>query len=502
MSKLTLQELESHLWGCANILRGKIDSADYKHYIFGLLFFKRLCDVWQEEYDEKMEIYHNKELASDPEEHRFHIPTGHSWADIRKHSTNIGEHLNIAFRTIEDNNLKLKGIFQDVDFNNKERFPDPTLEQLLQHFDKISLKKAEVEADMLGNAYEYLIAQFASSAGKMGGEFYTPKKIVTLLAEVLQTEEGMTVYDPTCGSGGMLLESFHYLERQGKNPRSLSLYGQEMNLNTWAICKMNLFLHDIDDAFIERGDTLRDPKHRVSEESNALKTFDRVVANPPFSLKNWGIESWKDGDAFGRDTYGCPPKSYGDLAFVQHMAASLNQKGKMGVVLPHGILFRGGAEGKIRQGFLQDDRIEAVIGLASNLFYGTGIPACILIINNNKPEKRKGKVLIINGSEDFLEGKNQNTLSDENVSKLSKAFEEYKDVDLFCRVVELSEIEENDYNLNIARYVQTTEPEPTIDVKEELKTLKKLITQRDEAEEIMLSYIKELGYDSDSDSNV
>ena len=288
MSKLTLQELESHLWGAANLLRGKIDSSEYKTYIFGLLFFKRLCDVWDEEYEEKMAIYYNSELAADPEEHRFHIPLGHTWKDVRKHSIDIGTHLNIAFRTIEDNNLKLRGIFQDVDFNNKERFPDSTLEQLLQHFDKVSLKNTEVEADMLGNAYEYLIAQFADDAGNKGGEFYTPKMVVLLIVECLKPEEGMSVYDPTCGSGGMLLECFHHLERNRKNPRSLTLYGQEMNLTTWAICKMNLFLHDIDDAFIERGDTLRDPKHCVSEESNALKTFDRVVSNPPFSLKNWG----------------------------------------------------------------------------------------------------------------------------------------------------------------------------------------------------------------------
>lgn len=253
-------------------------------------------------------------------------------------------------------------MFQDVDFNNKERFPDATLELLLQHFDRYRLRTCDVEADMLGNAYEYLIAQFADDAGKKGGEFYTPKMVVRLIAACLQPQEGMTVYDPTCGSGGMLLECAHALERQGKNPKSLTLYGQEMNLNTWAICKMNLFLHDIDDAFIERGDTLRTPKHTLSAESKALRTFDRVIANPPFSLKNWGHEVWKNGDPYARDTYGCPPKSYGDLAFVQHMAASLNSAGKLGVVLPHGIL--------------------------------------------------QGHVLIINGAEEFQEGKNQNTLSE------------------------------------------------------------------------------------------
>ncbi len=496
MPKLTLQELESHLWESANILRGKIDSSDYKHYIFGLLFFKRLCDVWEEEYTDRMQTYGDEDMARDAEEHRFHIPEGHFWSDVRKHAVNIGEHLNSAFHAIEDANLRLKDIFQDVDFNNKHRFPDATLELLLQHYDKIRLRKCDVEADILGNAYEYLIAQFADDAGKKGGEFYTPKMVVRLIVECLKPEEEMSVYDPTCGSGGMLLESFHHLERMGMNPKSLNLYGQEMNLNTWAICKMNLFLHDIDDAFVERGDTLRDPKHKVSEESNALKTFDRVIANPPFSLKSWGYKDWKDGDKFGRDKYGCPPKSYGDLAFVQHMAASLNQNGKMGVVLPHGILFRGGAEGKIRQGFLQDDRIEAVIGIATNLFYGTGIPACILIINNNKPVDRKGKVLIINGTEDFVDGKNQNTLSDENIKKLSDAFEKYEDIERFCRVVDLSEIEENDFNLNIARYVQTTEPEPPVDVKAELQTLKELLVQRDDAEAVMMDNLRELGYDS------
>jgi type I restriction enzyme M protein len=496
LSTITLQQLESHLWGAANILRGKIDSSDYKHYIFGLLFFKRLCDVWEEEYEKKMEIYQNDEMAADPEEHRFHIPKGAFWKDIRKHSTNIGEYLNAAFRAIEDANLRLTGVFQDVDFNNKQRFPDATLELLLQHFDKHRLRKVDAEADMLGNAYEYLIAQFADDAGKKGGEFYTPKMVVRLIVECLQPQEGQYIYDPTCGSGGMLLECFHYLERHGKNARSLNLYGQEMNLNTWAISKMNLFLHDIDDAFIERGDTLRDPKHRVSEESNALKTFDKVIANPPFSLKNWGHDEWQNGDKFGRDTYGCPPKSYGDLAFVQHMEASLNAGGQLGVVLPHGILFRGGAEGKIRQGLLQDDKIEAVIGLASNLFYGTGIPACVLIINKNKAAERKGKVLIVNGSEQFVEGKNQNTLSDENVKKLSDAFHAYEDEERFCRVVDKKEIEENDFNLNIARYVQTTEEEPPIDVKAELKELKDLMAKRDEAEQVMMGYLKELGYDS------
>ncbi|MBU6427711.1 MAG: type I restriction-modification system subunit M, partial [Cyanobacteria bacterium REEB65] len=376
---MTLALLESHLWGAADILRGSIDSADYKHYIFGLLFFKRLCDVWEEEYEQRLRDFNDADLAADPDEHRFHIPAGHFWRDVRKHTTNIGEHLNNAFHAIEDANLRLQGVFQDVDFNNKERFPDATLERLLQHFERYRFRHEDVEADMLGNSYEYLIAKFADDAGKKGGEFYTPKMVVRLIVECLRPQEGMSVYDPTCGSGGMLLEAAHYLERQWQNPKTLHLYGQEKNLNTWAICQMNLFLHDIDDAFVMRGDTLRDPKHLAAEGSKALTTFDQVMANPPFSLSEWGHDEWKTGDKFGRDRYGCPPKSYGDLAFVQHMVASLKQDGMAGVVLPHGILFRGGAEGKIREGLLKDDLVEAVIGIAPNLFYGTGIPACVLI---------------------------------------------------------------------------------------------------------------------------
>jgi len=494
VAKLTLPELESHLWGAANILRGKIDSSDYKHYIFGLLFYKRICDVWEEEYEARLAEYGDEEMALDPDEHRFTIPKKHFWKDVRKKSTNIGEHLNRAFHAIEDANLRLRGVFQDVDFNNKERFPDAVLERLLQHFDRYRLRNADVEADMLGNAYEYLIAQFADDAGKKGGEFYTPKQVVKLIVECLDPKEGMEICDPACGSGGMLLECFHYLQNRKKNPKSLHLHGQEINLNTWAICKMNLFLHDIDDAFIARGDTLRDPKHLVSQNSRALKTFDRVIANPPFSLKEWGVEVWSPGDPWARDTYGCPPKSYGDLAFVQHMAASLKSDGKLGVVLPHGILFRGGAEGKIRQGFLEADRVEAVIGLAPNLFYGTGIPACVLVISNKKPAARKGRVLIVNGAEAMVAGKNQNTLSDDNVARLVSAYRKFEDEEKFCRVVSVGEIAQNDFNLNIARYVQISEEEARVDVKKELKELQRLSEERATAEKKMMKHLKELGY--------
>lgn len=465
--ELTQQQLESHLWGACDILRGSIDSGDYKHYIFGLLFFKRLSDVWQEEYKARLDEFDDEELAKDPEEHRFHIPEGSFWKDVKGKSKNIGASLNAAFRAIEDANLKLKDVFQDVDFNNKRRFPDATLEKLLQHFDRYSLKKADVSADMLGNAYEYLIAKFADDAGAKGGEFYTPKEVVRLIVELLKPEDGQSIYDPTCGSGGMLLESFHHLQRNKKNAKSLRLFGQEKNLNTWAISQMNLFLHDIDDAKVFHGDTLADPKHLENEEGKRIKQFDIVIANPPFSLKSWGFETWKNGDPFHRDEFGCPPKGYGDLAFVQHMIRSMNSKGKVGVVVPHGVLFRGGAEGKIRKAIIEheSDMLEAVIGIPSGLFYGTGIPASVLIFNKNKAKERKDKVIFINAELLYKEGKNQNKLTKNDIKDIVEAFDTYENKKRFCQIVSREELKENDYNLNIRRYADTSPPPENYDVR-------------------------------------
>src|SRR5690554_2371165 len=492
-TNITLPELERHLWKSADILRGSIDAADYKHYIFGLLFYKRLCDVWQEEFDQRMAEFNNRTLASMPEEHRFHVPPGSHWQNIRESSVDIGERLNVAFRAIEDASPRVKGVFADVDFANKERFPDALIEALMVHFEELGpLSNARVDANMLGDAYEYLIAQFADDAGKKGGEFYTPKQVVRLMVEILRPEPGMTIYDPACGAGGMLLVCWKYLLEQGQNPKSLSLYGQEKNLNTWAIGKMSLLLHDIDDAKIMRGDTLIDPK--LLSPDGTLQQFDMVLANPPFSLKNWGNKVWKNGDPFGRDVYGVPPKSYGDFAFIQHMVASLKPTGRMAVVVPHGVLFRGGAEGKIRTKLLQADLIEAVIGVGKNLFYGTGIPAAIIIINKQKPANRREKTIIINGEKEFIEEGGNYLLSDENVATLAYATHDYQDIPLLARVVDSEEIADNDYNLNISRYVQTEPPPPPIDVHQEVNTLNALIDQRNEAEAKMHRYLKELGY--------
>jgi type I restriction enzyme M protein len=302
---------------------------------------------------------------------------------------------------------------------------------------------------------------FADSAGKKGGGFYTPGEVVKLLVSLIKPHAGMKVLDPTCGSGGMLLQSRNYLARHGENEQNIQLFGQEMNLSTWAICKLNMFLHGFFNADIRKGDTLGEPQH---VEHGELMRFDRVIANPPFSLKNWGRES-AEHDGYGRFRFGIPPKDAGDLAFVQHMIASLNQEGVMGVVVPHGVLFRGGQEGEIRKGILEDDLVEAVIGLPSGLFYGTGIPASLIIINKNKDAERKGKVLLINAELDYQEGKNQNILRDQDIEKIVECFDAYSEIKRFSRVVPIEEIRENDHNLNIRRYADTSPPPEPFDVR-------------------------------------
>lgn len=492
MGKLTLQQLESHLWESANILRGSIDSSDYKNYIFGLLFLKRLNDVFVETAS-KVEKEEGDDYAwYDPDEHEFFVPDRARWKHIQSTTQDIGNAINTAFEALEEQNPVLEGMLVSIDFNDKEKLPDSLLLQLVKHFSSIDLSNANLsEPDMLGRAYEYLIKQFADDAGKKGGEFYTPSKVVELIVKLIKPEEGMRVCDPTVGSGGMLIQSVDYIKARGGNRRNIVLHGQEKNLNTWAICKMNLLLHGLMDHNIKKGDTIRDPK--LTDDSGELLLYDRVIANPPFSLKNWGREA-AESDQYGRFRFGIPPKDKGDLAFVQHMVATLNHEGKMGVVMPHGILFRGGAEGKIRQGLLEEDLIEAIIGLPSNLFYGTGIPACIVIINRAKEEKWKNKVFFLHGADDYQEGKNQNFLREEDIEKIVAAYDKGEDVEKYCRAVSLDEIKENDYNLNIARYIDTTEEEEQIDVQEAVVELRELELERSEIEDKMYGYLEELGY--------
>ncbi len=491
MPQLTQQQLESHLWESANILRGSIDSSDYKNYIFGLLFLKRLNDVFVETAKRIEEEEGDDYGWFDRDEHQFFVPERARWTHIKAQTQDIGDTINKAFEALEEDNAALQGVLATIDFNDKEKLPDRLLLQLVNHFTAMDLRNANLsEPDMLGRAYEYLIKQFADDAGKKGGEFYTPSKVVELIVKLIKPEEGKRVCDPTVGSGGMLIQSVDYIKSQGGNPRNLTLHGQERNLNTWAICKMNLLLHGLSDHRIEKGDTIRDPKLL---EDGELILYDRVIANPPFSLSNWGREE-AESDEYGRFRFGIPPKDKGDFAFVQHMVATLNHEGKAGVVMPHGVLFRGGAESTIRQGLLEEDLIEAVIGLPSNLFYGTGIPACILLLNRNKEANKKGTVFFLNGSADYQEGKSQNTLRNNDIEKIVSSYDRWEEIEKYCKPVNLEEIRNNDYNLNIARYIDTTEVEEQIDVSNALEDLHALELERKGIEDKMYGYLKELGY--------
>src|SRR6266487_3413873 len=462
---LELSKLEAHLWEAANILRGPVDAADFKTYIFPLLFFKRISDVYDEEMATALEESGgDREYALFPENHRFQIPDECHWQDIREKTGDIGQALQHAMREIEKANQRtLYAIFGDAQWTNKERLSDALLNHLIDHFSRLPLSNRNVDSDVLGQAYEYLIKKFADATNKKAGEFYTPRSIVRLMIRILDPQEGETIYDPACGTGGMLLEAVHHVREAGGNVRTLwgKLYGQEKNLTPSLVARINLFFNGFDDCQIVRVDTLRQP---AFFEGDSLATFDCVIANPPFSLERWGEDLWLN-DPYGRNIAGVPPRTSGDYAWVQHMLCSMAPPtGRMAVVLPHGAPFRMGVEGQIRRKILEMDLLEAVIGLGPNLFYGTGLAACILVFRKRKQPAHRGQILFIDASKLFKKGRNQNTLTPEHIDQIFTWYREYADVTGIARMVTLDEIIKNDWNLNILRYVEPVPKEETSSV--------------------------------------
>lgn len=472
---INLPELESRLWAAANALRGPVDPADFKAFVFPMLFWKWISDTWTWEHTQAV-----GDLGVDiPEEveadyHRFELPAETRWDRVTAKTANLGVEVGKSLARIERANPEtLAGIFGDTAWGNKERLPEAALVNLINAFDGLTLDPDHVSNDLLGQAYEYLLKNFADASGQKAGEFFTPRTVVRLLVGILDPQTGERVYDPACGSGGMLVETINTVRDHGGDTRTLRLYGQEVNLTTSAIARMNLFLHAIEDFKIVRGDTLRSPGLR--EHDGKISQFDVVIANPPFSLQNWGSETWaSDPRAF----CGVPPANKADMAWIQHMVASMNAKsGRVGVVMPHGVLFRGSAEGRIRECLIKGDRLEAVIGLPTNLFYSTSIPACLLIFRSDKPADRRGHVLFVDGSARFTKGRNQNELTDDDVAVILKSYESGDDPDgeggVQVRLVPHPEIEANGWDLNIGRYIKTAATEE-VDLEEAIEAYREV----------------------------
>ncbi len=452
---MTLKELESYLWGAATYLRGFIDAGDYKQYIFPLLFYKRICDVYDEEYEDALEESDGDlEYAAFDENHRFKVPAEAHWNQVRSTTVNVGQAINKALNEIQKVNAQqLQGIFGDADWTNKERLSDEMLCQLIEHFSSKNLNIKNVPNDELGNAYEFLIKKFADDSGHTAAEFYTNRTVVKLMTLIADPHEYDSIYDPTCGSGGLLLNCAMMLKEQGKEYRTLRLYGQEINLITSGIARMNMLLHGFEEFNVVRGNTLSNP---LFMEYDELQKFDVVLANPPYSIKSWDQAAFTN-DAFGRNIWGTPPQGCADYAFQQHIMKSLKpDTGRCVVLWPHGILFRD-AEKDMRHKMIESDCVDCVIGLGANLFYNSPMEACLLICRTKKPAERKGKILFINAVDEVKKEKTISTLESDHIEKIFKAYKDYRNIEGFAKVVSNEDILNNGATLNISQYVSRLE---------------------------------------------
>ena len=494
MQKTTQKDINNIVWKSCDSFRGVMNSSEYKDYILSLLFVKYLSDFYKEKRVELSSKYDGDEArierALSREKFKLDEKCTFDYLVANKENSELGELINTALDRIEeDNPTKLEGIFRGVDFNDSKNLGNKkdrnsTLKAVLEDFDnsKLDLSPSKLENnDVIGDSYEYLISHFASDAGKKGGEFFTPSEVSSLLAMLAKAKNGDEIYDPTCGSGSLLIKAAKEI---GTN--NFALYGQERNGVTHALSRMNMFLHDINDATIMWGDTIRSPQLLQNDK---LRKFDVVVANPPFSLDKWGHDDVAN-DLYGRFEFGLPPKSKGDYAFIQHMIASLNENGRMAVVVPHGVLFRGASEGRIRKQIIDNNLLDAVIGLPSNLFFGTSIPASIMVI---KKQKDNNNVLFIDASNEFEKQKNQNKLRDDHLQKIIATYNNREELEKYSHVAMLEEIKENDYNLNIPKYVDTFEEEEPVDIKATKQNIIELEAQREVLKAKMAEYLKELG---------
>lgn len=460
-NRISQEELNSYLWNAAVLLRTYIDAGSYKQYIFPLLFFKRLSDVYDEESAEALEISDgDAEFAALPENHSFAIPDGAHWSDVREATENVGKTIVDAFRAIEAaNDSKLRGIFGDAAWTNKKRLPDRLLKDLIEHFSAKTLSIANCPEDELGQGYEYLIKKFADDSGHTAQEFYTNRTVVHLMTEILQPKPGESIYDPTCGSTGMLISTIAHLKQHGEEWRNVHAYGQEINQLSSAIGRMNLFLHGVKDFEIVNDDTLR---HPAFLEAGRLRTFDMVLANPPYSIKQWDRESFAS-DPYGRNFLGTPPQGRADYAFIQHILKSMDPKsGRCAILLPHGVLFRN-EESEMRERLVRSDLVEAVIGLGANLFFNSPMEACILICRSEKTPKRHQEILFIDASAEVTRKNAQSYLEPRHIEKIVEAYRSDGDIEGFSSHAVLAEIEDNDFSLSIPLYVKSSNDEDADD---------------------------------------